>query len=131
MCIIVLVFSHLYVNVIVFSLCELDEDGKKRQNRLCAEEGALRPDQGCRKHAQNHSQHAITPPAENTLPVPLYRTDREMHEVRTNSNYLQHSLLKDSDLNKPLTLNIQLKLSNICASDMNDTSNCSQYESDL
>lgn len=86
MCIIALVFPHLYVNIVVVSLSELDEDGEERQNGLCAEEGAFRPDHGCRERTQNHSQHAITPPAQNTLPVPLYRTQREMHEVTTYSN---------------------------------------------
>lgn len=40
---------HLYVNVVVVSLCELDEDSEERQNGLCAEEGAFRPDHGCRE----------------------------------------------------------------------------------
>lgn len=42
---------HLYVNVVVVSLCELDEDSEERQNGLCAEEGAFRPDHGCREQA--------------------------------------------------------------------------------
>lgn len=41
---------YLYVDVIVFPLGDLNEDGKHRQNRLCAEERTLRPNNQHRQH---------------------------------------------------------------------------------
>lgn len=63
--------SHLDVQVVVVSLCQLDEDGEQGQDGPGAEEGAFRPDHGYAEQAQDHGQQPVEPALQETLPVPL------------------------------------------------------------
>lgn len=65
--------THLYVEVVVLVLCELEKDGEEGEDGIGAEEGALGPDHRYRDQHQNHSQHPVEPAPQQALPVPLWK----------------------------------------------------------
>ena len=60
----------------------MNEDGEQREDRPCAEEGALWPDYSCREETQEQRQQPAETLPEHTLPVPLcaWQTHTRMHE---------------------------------------------------
>ena len=64
--------AYLNVNVVVLFFSHLNKDSEEREDRACAEEGALGPDHCCREEAQEHRQQPEDTLSQNTLPVPLW-----------------------------------------------------------
>lgn len=77
--------SHLYVQVVVVSLRQLDEHGEQREDGSGAEESALRPDHCHAEQSQDHRQQPVEPALQETLPVPLCRTTHTLPPGTSNA----------------------------------------------